>query len=169
MGAALEDRTVAVLAVDTVLRGADPELLRRFEDSGATAGLLLQAVEDPRAFGVALLEGERIVDLEEKPEQPRSNLALVGLWLLAPEAVERVRTNPYINAKGESDLTATVAALLGEGRDLRGWTLDGEWLDGGTLEGCCTHSRGCFRASRRTPERAVPRRSRTAATRSAAR
>ena len=135
VGAALEDRTVAVLAVDTVLRGADPALLRRFEDSGATAGLLLQAVEDPRAFGVALLEGERIVDLEEKPEQPRSNLALVGLWLLAPEAVERVRTNPYINAKGESDLTATVAALLGEGRDLRGWTLDGEWLDGGTLEG----------------------------------
>ncbi len=135
VGAALEERTVAVLAVDTVLRGADPALLRHFEDSGATAGLLLQAVDDPRAFGVALLEGERIVDLEEKPEQPRSNLALVGLWLLAPEAVERVRTNPYINAKGESDLTATVAALLGEGRELRGWTLDGEWLDGGTLEG----------------------------------
>jgi len=124
-----------VLAVDTVLSGADPALLRRFEQSGATAGLLLQAVEDPRAFGVALLEGDRIVDLEEKPAQPRSNLALVGLWLLAPEAVERVRTNPYINAKGESDLTATVAALLEEGRDLRGWTLDGGWLDGGTLEG----------------------------------
>ena len=135
VGDALEDRTVAVLAVDTVLSGADPELLRRFEESGATAGLLLQAVEDPRAFGVALLEGDRIVDLEEKPEQPRSNLALVGLWLLAPEAVGRVRTNPFINAKGESDLTATVAVLLEEGRDLRGWTLDGEWLDGGTLEG----------------------------------
>ena len=55
--------------------------------------------------------------------------------LLAPEAVDRVRTNPYINAKGESDLTATVAVLLDEGRELRGWTLDGEWLDGGTLEG----------------------------------
>ena len=135
VGDALEGRTVAVLAVDTVLSGADAALLRRFEESGATAGLLLQAVEDPRAFGVALLEGDRIVDLEEKPEQPRSNLALVGLWLLAPEAVERVRTNPYINAKGESDLTATVAVLLDEGRELRGWTLDGEWLDGGTLEG----------------------------------
>ena len=135
VGAALEGRTVAVLAVDTVLRGVDPSLLEGFEDSGATAGLLLQPVEDPRSFGVAVLEGERIVELEEKPEQPRSDLALVGLWVLAPEAVERVRTDPYINAKGESDLTATVAAMLNEGSELRGWVLDGEWLDGGTLEG----------------------------------
>ncbi len=55
--------------------------------------------------------------------------------MLAPAAVERVLTNPYINAKGESDLTATVAAMLSEGGEVRGWVLDGEWLDGGTLEG----------------------------------
>ena len=135
VGDALEGRTVVVLAVDTVLTGVDPALLDGFEASGATAGLLLQRVDDPRAFGVAVLDGDRVVDLEEKPERPRSDLALVGLWALAPAAVERVRTNPYINAKGESDLTATVAAMLAQGADVRGWLLDGEWLDGGTLDG----------------------------------
>ncbi len=134
-GDALEGRTVVVLAVDTVLRGVEPGLLEGFEASGASAGLLLQAVADPRSFGVALLEGDRIVDLEEKPEQPRSDLALVGLWVLAPDAVERLRTRPFINAKGESDLTATVATMLGEGSAVSGWVLEGEWLDGGTIEG----------------------------------
>ena len=135
VGAALEGRTVVVLAVDTVLTGVDAGLLADFETSAASSGLLLKPVADPRSFGVAVLEGDRIVDLEEKPAEPRSNLALVGLWVLAPEAVERVRTNPYINAKGESDLTATVATMLAEGSEVRGWVLDGEWLDGGTLEG----------------------------------
>ena len=135
VGDALDGRTVAVLAVDTVLTGVDPALLDGFEASGATAGLLLQRVDDPRAFGVAVLDGDRVVDLEEKPERPRSDLALVGAWVLAPAAVERVRTDPYINAKGEWDLTATVAAMLAEGADVRGWLLDGEWLDGGTLDG----------------------------------
>ena len=135
VGDALDGRTVVVLAVDTVLTGVDPRLLDGFEASATTAGLLLQAVADPSAFGVAVLDGDRVVDLEEKPERPRSDLALVGLWALAPAAVERVRTDPYINAKGESDLTATVAAMLAEGSDVRGWLLDGEWLDGGTLEG----------------------------------
>lgn len=135
VGETLDGRTVVVLAVDTVLTGVDRALLDGFEESGAAAGLLLQSVEDPRAFGVAVLDGDRVVDLEEKPEHPRSNLALVGLWVLAPAAVERVRTDPYINEKGESDLSATVAALLHEGHDVHGWLLDGEWLDGGTLEG----------------------------------
>jgi glucose-1-phosphate thymidylyltransferase len=135
VGGALGERTVVVLAVDTVLTGADPGLLDSFEASGAVSGLLLKPVEDPRAFGVAVLQGDSIVDLEEKPAQPRSDLALVGLWVLAPAAVERVRTNPHINAKGESDLTATVATMLHEGGAVHGWVLDGEWLDGGTLEG----------------------------------
>ena len=135
VGTALEGRTVVVLAVDTVLTRVDAGLLDGFEASGVISGLLLQPVEDPRTFGVAVLEGRRIVDLEEKPAEPRSDLALVGLWVLAPAAVERVRTNPDINAKGESDLTATVATMLDEGGEVRGWVLDGEWLDGGTLGG----------------------------------
>lgn len=135
VGEALNGRSVAVLAVDTVLVGAARPAVDAFMRSAATAGLLLHAVDEPRSFGVAVLEGDRVTHFEEKPDAPRSNLALVGLWLLAPGAVERVRARPVINAKGESDLSATVAAMVDERSDVRGWRFDGAWLDGGTLDG----------------------------------
>jgi glucose-1-phosphate thymidylyltransferase len=135
VGALLDDRTVAVMVSDAVLLGDSHDYVDAFVRSGATGGLLLSEVEDPRAFGVAVLEGPRILDLEEKPAAPRSNTAVVGLWLLSPALVERVRTNPHINKKGESDLTATFSDVLAEGAELRGWVLNGEWLDAGTLEG----------------------------------
>ena len=134
-GKVLDGRPVVVLAVDAVLPGLDRAPLEAFMRSDAVAGLVLKAVDDPRSFGVAIVEEGRVTHLEEKPEQPRSNLALVGLWLLRPEAIERVRTRPVINAKGESDLTATVATFVDDGREVLGWEFPGDWLDGGTLEG----------------------------------
>jgi glucose-1-phosphate thymidylyltransferase len=86
-------------------------------------------------MGIAELVGERIVTLEEKPAAPRSNLACVGVWMLGPQAVGRVRARPAWNAKGEADLTATVAALLAEGRPVGGSRLRGRWLDTGSIAG----------------------------------
>ena len=141
-GAALDGRPVAVLAVDTVLTHLDASAMQAFLANDAAAGLLLQSVADPRAFGVAVLAGDRVVQLEEKPAVPSSNLALVGLWLLRPRAIERVRDHPVINAKGESDLTATVATFV-ERDCVLGWTFNGAWLDGGTLEGLL-HAQGAL-------------------------
>ena len=143
VGDALDGRTVVVLAVDTVLPGLGSEPLDAFLESGALASLVLKAVDDPRSFGVAVMQGDRVEHLEEKPANPRSNLALVGIWMLRPEVIERVRNNPVINAKGESDLTATVAAMVEEGTPVTGWTFPGEWLDGGTLEGLL-HAQGAL-------------------------
>jgi glucose-1-phosphate thymidylyltransferase len=134
-GALLDGRDVVVLAADTLLIGDRRDYATSFAASGAVAGLVLAAVDDPRAFGVAVLEGDRVTDLEEKPEQPRSNLALVGLWLLAPAVVERLRAAPVMNANGEADLTRTIAAMVGEGALVKGWQTEGRWLDAGTLEG----------------------------------
>jgi len=135
VGDLLAGRHVVVLVVDAIFTGLDARPLEAFMASGAGASLVLKPVRDPRSFGVAVVDGDRVVDLEEKPAEPRSNLAVVGIWMLAPEVVERVRTNPFINAKGESDLTATVAQVLREGTEVSGWTLEGEWLDAGTLPG----------------------------------
>lgn len=139
VGAALDGRSVIVLAVDTVLRGGDLDAqYRDFETSGAVAWLPLHTTDRPTQMGIAELDAvdrDRIVTLEEKPQRPRSNLACIGLWLLAPEAVERVRTNPFINAKGESDLTATIGAMLAEGAHIGGRGFEGDWLDGGALSG----------------------------------
>jgi glucose-1-phosphate thymidylyltransferase len=135
-GSLLDDRVVVVLAVDTVLQGADlrPHL-DAFAASDAVAWLPLAHTDRPREMGIALLDGDRVVELEEKPQEPKSNLACVGLWLLAPDAIERLRTDPVINAKGESDLTATIAAMLEEGRHVGGREFAGRWLDGGSLSG----------------------------------
>ena len=136
VGPALEGRTVIVLAVDTVLRGGDlGAQLAAFQAGDNVAWLPLHATDRPQDMGIALLEEDHLVSLEEKPRQPKSNLACVGLWFLGPEAVERVRTNPVINAKSESDLTATIGAMLEEGRPIGGRRFDGQWLDGGSLAG----------------------------------
>jgi len=136
VGDALDNRDVVVVAVDTILRGGNlPQQFAAFQASGAAAWLPLAITDRPKEMGIAVVEGERIVALEEKPEHPRSNLACVGVWMLAPEAVERVRTNPMINKKGESDLTGTIGLMLDEGAHLGGATFDGRWLDGGSLVG----------------------------------
>jgi glucose-1-phosphate thymidylyltransferase len=132
-GSALDGRTVVVLAIDTILIGDCRPALDAFERAQADAGLLLHATDRPREMGIAVLEGDRIVDLVEKPEQPRSTLAAVGLWMLGPAAVERLRRDPSTRADGEIDLTGTIAEMLADGADVRGWKLDGEWLDTGAV------------------------------------
>ena len=136
VGDALNARPVVVLAVDTVLRGADlRDHLDAFIASGAAAWLPLAFTDRPKEMGIAEIDGDRIVTLEEKPQEPRSNLACIGLWLLAPEAVERVRRNSTINSKGESDLTGTIATMLNEGAHIGGRSFAGQWLDCGSLVG----------------------------------
>jgi glucose-1-phosphate thymidylyltransferase len=125
-GSALDGRTVVVI-------GDCRPALAAFERGQADAGLLLHATDRPREMGIAVLEGDRIVDLVEKPEQPRSTLAAVGLWMLGPAAVERLRRDPSTRADGEIDLTGTIAEMLADGADVRGWKLDGEWLDTGAV------------------------------------
>ena len=134
-GALLDGRSVAVLAADTLLIGDTTRYIELFGASDAAAGLVLAPVDDPRAFGVAILEGDRVVDLEEKPANPRSDLALVGLWLLGAPAIERLRANPNINARGEADLTGTIVVMLSEGAPVVGWCTTGAWLDAGTVDG----------------------------------
>lgn len=133
VGDRLDGKHVVVIAVDTLIRGDLRPQLEAFQGSGALAGLPLHLTDRAREMGIAVLDGDRVLHLEEKPPRPRSRLAVVGVWMLAPDAVERVRRSPVINARGESDLTATVAALVAEGGDVRGWTLDGEWLDAGAI------------------------------------
>jgi glucose-1-phosphate thymidylyltransferase len=136
VGAALDGRVVVVLAVDTVLQGGDIQTqLDAFTASDDVAWLPLARTDRPSEMGIALLDGDHIVELEEKPREPKSDLACVGLWLLRPEAIERLRTDPLINAKGESDLTGTIATMLAEDRPVGGREFTGRWLDGGSLVG----------------------------------
>lgn len=98
------------------------------------ASLLLSRVARPEAFGVAEVDGSGLVTaLAEKPERPRSDLAIAGVYLLRPsifEAIDRTVPSP----RGELEMTAALCRLLEAGARVGSWVTGARWFDVGTTE-----------------------------------
>ncbi|KOX05260.1 MULTISPECIES: glucose-1-phosphate thymidylyltransferase [unclassified Streptomyces] len=118
---------------DNFIVGGITGLVDDFRAERPDAGILLTRVLDPRAFGVAELDAAgRVVSLVEKPEFPKSDLALVGVYLFTPavhEAVRAVRPS----ARGELEITHALQWLIDQGRDVRSTTISGYWKDTGNV------------------------------------
>ncbi|MBW8736397.1 MAG: glucose-1-phosphate thymidylyltransferase [Streptomyces turgidiscabies] len=97
------------------------------------AAILLTHVPEPSAFGIAELdEAGRVVGLEEKPQRPKSDLALVGVYLFTPAVHEAVRAiGP--SRRGELEITDALQWLIEHGRDVRSTTISGYWKDTGNV------------------------------------
>ncbi|MFI1019070.1 glucose-1-phosphate thymidylyltransferase [Streptomyces sp. NPDC020965] len=108
-------------------------LVDRFRDERPDAQILLTRVPDPRAFGVAVLDEQgRVIGLEEKPEHPRSDLALAGVYFFTPlihEAVWAVKPS----WRGELEITDSIQHLIDTGADVRSHIIDGYWKDTGNV------------------------------------
>ena len=127
----LGDESFVMFLGDNVLQGGIRELVADFRQSGANAQILLKEVANPSAFGVARLDGEgRVTQLLEKPVEPPSNLALIGIYLFDSsihEAVARIQPS----ARGEYEITDAIQQLIDAGGDVRAHVHTGWWIDTG--------------------------------------
>lgn len=96
------------------------------------AWVALKSVHDPGRYGVAEVKGDRIVGLEEKPKQPKSDLAVAGIYLYPADVFEVIRTLKP-SWRGELEITDVNRHYLAQGR-LAFSRLEGYWTDAGTFE-----------------------------------
>jgi len=129
----LGDAPFVMYLGDNLLAHGIRSLVEEFEATKPNALILLTAVPNPSQFGVAELVGGRVVRLEEKPQAPRSNLALVGVYMFtAPifEAVSAIQPSP----RGELEITDAIQYLIDKGYTVSPHIVEGWWKDTGKLE-----------------------------------
>ncbi|MFE9020850.1 glucose-1-phosphate thymidylyltransferase [Streptomyces sp. NPDC007808] len=118
---------------DNFIVGGITDLVDEFRDHRPDAQILLTRVQDPRSFGVAELDDlGRVVGLEEKPRHPKSDLALVGVYLFTPAIHEAVRAVTP-SWRGELEITHAIQHLIDTDADVRCTVIKGYWKDTGNV------------------------------------
>jgi glucose-1-phosphate thymidylyltransferase len=117
---------------DNLLRDGLTGLVSTFRAEQPDALILLTPVDDPQSYGVAELEGERILRLIEKPKDPPSNLALVGVYLFMPAIFEAARALEP-SWRGELEITEAIQGLIDDGHRVQSEVVRGWWKDTGRL------------------------------------
>jgi glucose-1-phosphate thymidylyltransferase len=118
---------------DNLLKHSIAQFVQEFEREKPAAQILLARVPDPQMFGVAELQGGRVVRLVEKPKKPTSDLALVGVYMFGKAVFESVkRIKP--SARNELEITEAIQDLIDRGLEVRPHIVDGWWKDTGKLE-----------------------------------
>ncbi len=118
---------------DNLLRDGLRGLVATFRAEQPQALILLTPVDDPQSYGVAELDGEGgIVRLVEKPKDPPSNLALVGVYLFSPTIFDAARSLEP-SWRGELEITEAIQKLIDDGQRVQSEVVRGWWKDTGQL------------------------------------
>jgi glucose-1-phosphate thymidylyltransferase len=118
---------------DNLLQGGITDLVGAFERNDPEALILLTPVDDPQHYGVAELDGDRVVALAEKPPEPKTNLALVGVYLFSPRIHDAARAIEP-SARGELEITDAIQHLVDAGARVEPHVVRGWWKDTGRLD-----------------------------------
>ena len=123
---------VCVVLGDNIIEKNICQAVRAYRHQGGGAKIILKQVHDPQRFGVAELAGRRVLRIEEKPKEPKSNYAVIGVYMYDAEVFEIIKTLKP-SGRGELEITDVNNAYIA--RDEMTWDeLDGWWTDAGTFE-----------------------------------
>ena len=128
-----DDRFIVYLG-DNVLRKDLTDYTKKFETSDSDAMILLCEVDDPQRFGIAELDKDnpgKIKKIMEKPKDPPSNLAVIGIYFLAPKIFDII-DNLKPSWRGELEITEALDMLMNQGNKIEYDTVTGWWKDTGT-------------------------------------
>jgi glucose-1-phosphate thymidylyltransferase len=126
------DSRCAVILGDNIFYDRLDGMLAAANQKQYHAWVALKQVPDPGRYGVAILNGNRVVKIEEKPAKPKSDLAVAGIYIYPPDVFSVVKTLKP-SRRGELEITDVNTYFLEDGR--LGWSmLDGYWTDAGTPE-----------------------------------
>ncbi len=123
---------ICVVLGDNLIEKNIRKAVENFQKQKEGAKILLKEVPDPQRFGVAELKGDRIVRIEEKPEKPKSQYAVIGIYLFDQEVFNFIKTLKPSD-RGELEITDVNNQYIEKG--LMTWDiLEGWWTDAGTFE-----------------------------------
>lgn len=123
---------IVVLLGDNIFETSIQHAVNDFQTQERGARVLLKEVSDPERYGVATLNGNHIVAIEEKPKHPKSNYAVVGVYFYDASVFDVIRT-VELSARGEYEITAVNNAYI-DRSELEYSLVQGKWVDAGTFD-----------------------------------
>ena len=127
-----DDEPVCVVLGDNIIEGNIRSAVEDYSRQGKGAKILLKKVDDPERFGVPELDGTRVVRIDEKPAEPKSDYAVIGIYFYDPTVFDIIGTL-VPSARGELEITDVNNHYIARGE--MSWNeLDGWWTDAGTFD-----------------------------------
>jgi len=124
------DDSMVVILGDNVFSDSIAPYVDSFRKQGKGAKILIQEVPDPKRYGVPELDGDKIVSIEEKPQEPKSNYAVTGIYMFDGRVFDIIRTLKP-SGRGELEITDVNNAYI-SANELKYDILKGWWTDAGT-------------------------------------
>ena len=125
-------QSICVILGDNIIERNIAKAVSDFKEQGRGAKILLKEVPDPERFGVPEIDGDRIVRIEEKPDQPKSQYAVTGIYMYDATIFDKINTLDRSD-RGELEITDVNNLYIDEGTmtwaELEGW-----WTDAGTID-----------------------------------
>ena len=127
-----DEDPIAVILGDNIFEKSIRHAVEGFKAQGEGARILLKEVEDPERFGVPELDGDRVVRIEEKPSNPKSNYAVVGIYMFDNQVFDIIETLKPSD-RGELEITDVNNWYIEKGQ-MQWSVMEGWWTDAGQFD-----------------------------------